>query len=399
MQLDQRQGPAPDSSPAQPYTSGNPSNNSSEASQFGFGTQTSNPPSTGQPQSRRFKHLKLLGFFILFEAVMFGYSYVVGHGRIQDFLAWITSSQLVIILLVLMLVWVTKHKDKYYQSTGSVPSLNRSGKTHILLGTLIIIALVVFWAIGIFPALIKLSLKKDGVDSVALVQSYELVDKGSRGAEFNASSVAQADALNVKLTYNNRTSTISIQKDDPAFNQVYSAATQTGDEVPVRYLRLIPSIVLAKTDLGLPNSANIKPNYISSTAPAKTPKVSQTQINSSITMANQFLAYLQQGNFQAAHSLETPYYQNRYNTTFLQNEYQGMNLAGYTYALMATGTGISPGGFVYVDILYKYTQPNNLTPYYVKVWIENDSRWGIGLIGGSLDLQYLNTPDLKLSMP
>jgi hypothetical protein len=396
--------PEPDSNTAggstQPYNTSSTDGNSPQVMQSNLNSQIGSPFSVNQPQTKSPKTLKRIGIFILVELVEFGYSYAVGHGRIQDVLAWITSSQIAIILIIVLIVWAAKHKDKYYQSTGSVPSLNRSGKIRIILGTFVIIALVVGWAMGVFPALIKLSLKNDGVDAVASVQSYELVGQGSRGAEFNASSVSQADALNVKLSYNNRTSTISIQKGDPAFSQVYGAATQTGDEVPVRYLRLIPAIVLPKSDLGLPNSANTKPSYSSSTVPiVKTPQVSQVEISNAITMANQYLADLQQNNFQAAENLETPFYQNKYSVTYLQNQYQSMGITGYTGTLIGTGTGVSPGGYTYIDLLYKYIQPNNPTPYYVKVWIENDSKWGIGLLGSSLNLQYLNTPDIKLNSP
>lgn len=359
---------------------------------------TGQSSNTSPPQNKPSK-LKQLGAFALIEAVMFAYSLAIGHGRIQDFLAWITSSQIAIILIIVLIVWAAKRKDKYYQSTGSVPSLNRSGMVRIILGTFLIITLVVGWAMGIFPALIKLSLKNDGVDAVATVQGYELIDQGSRGAEYNASSVSQADALNVKLGYDNRTSTISIQKGDPAFNQVYNAATQTGDEVPVRYLRLIPAIVLPKSDLGLPNSANIKPtNDNSATVPIKTPRVSQTEINNAIAMANQYLADLRQNNFQAAQNMETAFYQHKYSVTYLRNQYQSMNINGWTGTLIGKGTGISPGGYAYIDLVYKYVQPNDpSTPYYVKVWIENDGGWGVGLLGSSLDFQYLNTPDLKLN--
>ena len=364
-------------------------------------SQPSGQISPEVPKNKSSKTLKRIGIFVLVEVVMFGYSYTVGHGRIQYVLAWITSSQLAILFIVLLVVWAAKHKDKYYQPTGSVPSLNRRGKILIILGTFMGIALVVGWAIGIFPALIKLSLKDDGVDTLAAIQGYELVNQGSRGAEFSASSVSQADALNVKLSYDNRMSTISIQKGDPAFKQVYSAATQTGDEVPVRYLRLIPAIVLPKSDLGLPNSANVKPNYGSSTPiTIKTPQVSQAEISNAITTANQYLADLQQNNFQAAQNLETAYYQNKYSVTYLQNQYKSMNINSWTGTLIGKGTGISPGGYTYVDLVYKYVQPNDpTTPYYVKVWIENDGGWGVGLLGSSLDFQYLNTPDLKLSSP
>ena len=211
------------------------------------------------------KTLKRIGFFLLFELLAVLSSLGIGHGRIQDFLAWVTGWQLIIIFFVVLIVWIVKHKDKYYKNPTT---LNKSGAIRIMLATFLIIGLIVGWVIGLFPELVRFSLQHYGADSLATVQSYELVHQGSRGAEFEASSVTDADALNVKLSYNDRISAISIQKGDPAFDQVYNAATQTGDDVPVRYLSWMPAIVLPKSDLGLPNSANVKPyNPNSGTSP------------------------------------------------------------------------------------------------------------------------------------
>jgi hypothetical protein len=189
---------------------------------------------------------KLIGLFFLFELVTIVISLSFGHGRVQEVLAWISGIQLAIILFILLGVWTVKRKEKFFKNSTT---LSQGGNIRIIVATLAIICIITGWVIAGFPALVRLSLQHYGVDDVATIQNYELVHQGSRMSEFDAESVSKADAINVQFRYNNRTSTISLQKDDPAFNEVYSAATKTNDDVLVRYLRWIPAIVLPKVDL------------------------------------------------------------------------------------------------------------------------------------------------------
>lgn len=177
------------------------------------------------------------------EAMAAMLSFVFSHGRIQTFLAWFSAIQLDFGLIAILLVWLARHKDSY------ATNLSRKGKGLIGIGTFLVIGLSVVWLLVLFPDLVRLGLRHYGINTLATVQSYELVEQGAREREVEASSLTQADSINVTLYYSHRLSTISIQKGDPAFSQVYASATKTGSEVPVCYLRWLPAIVLPSSDL------------------------------------------------------------------------------------------------------------------------------------------------------
>jgi hypothetical protein len=194
----------------------------------------------------RIKIGRLLGFLLMSELTLAVASYELSHGRFLDTMNLFSGIQLALLIFACYIFLAVKYARKF-PSTKPKPGFINAALA--LLVTVLAIALAVVWYLQIFPSLVKLTLQHYGVNSLASIQRHAFVDFGPKASEFSVMSADSADAVNVQLEYDGHSASIQVPKNDPAFSLV-NGATYPQGKIPVRYLPLIPGIVVPEADLG-----------------------------------------------------------------------------------------------------------------------------------------------------